>query len=143
MDWTEFWIILLGIAGLWFLYIAVKNIIDTIRIVKRCSEKVTADILFWTEEEDSDNPTRYIPTIRYSHGGQSYETFYLDGALTWYQKKHRDTGDTLTIFLDPENPATITPEHKRRSMLQSIGLCICIGIAVFPFILFAIGILFI
>ena len=136
MEITEWKMMLVGIAGIWILHAAIKNTIAEVRTIKRCSVQVTAEILSWTVEEDGDDPTRYIPTIRYSYDGQVYETFFQDGALTWYQKKHYDPGNTQTICLDPENPVTITPENKRQRICSSIGTGMAVSaIALFSFLI--------
>jgi len=132
MGITELLLILAGAAGLWVLCGAIKNTIAEVRTVRCCCIEATAEILSWRVEEDSDNPTRYIPTIRYAHHGRMYETEFRDAAVTGYQKEREYSGDTMTIFLDRENPAVITPGNKRRTICRCAGNCIAVaGVALF------------
>lgn len=138
MEITELLIILVGIAGLWVLYAGIRNTIDDIQTIRRCTVRTTAEILSWGVEEDSDNPTVYIPTIRYCYDGQVYETEFLDASVTRYQKERDYAGTTMAIFLNGADPAVITPENKHRSIFRSIENCVVVsGICLF-FILMAV-----
>lgn len=136
MDFIEILLILIGLICPWFCWHSVRDTIEAARRIKRCTVEATAEILSWRIQEDSDNPTECTPTIRYSFRDQVYQVEFRQGIITRYQKERDYTGDTMTIFIDPDDAANITPENKFRTFLGLIEGCIfgC-GIALFFFFL--------
>ena len=120
MEFAEILILVIGLVSPWFLWKAMRNTISDVCLIKRCTVETRAEILSWRIEEDSDNPTTYTPTIRYSFRNQVYEVEFWKGTITKYQKERSYTGDTMTILVDPDDPANITPENKCRTIYRSI-----------------------
>ena len=115
-----------GLIGLRVLFGVIISTILYIRKVRMCTVPLTAEILSWRIEEDSDNPTQCLPSIRYSCQGRVYETVFWDGMVTLYEKEHFYNGDTLSIFADPEDPSVITPGKKGQTIWRSVESCIVV-----------------
>lgn len=136
MDFIEILFILAGLAFPLLCLRCVKTVAATIRQVRACTVNTEAEILSWRIETDSDNPTQCTPTIRYSSGGHIYEVEFRNGTVTQYQKDHYFAGDTMTVWIDPENPTSVIPERKGRFLLRSISDTLCIfGIGLFVFLI--------
>jgi len=141
MGFMDILLLVLGLVSPWFLWHAITNTISDVRRIRRCSVETTAQILSWRIAEDSDHPTEYTPTIRYSFRNQVYEVEFWQGTITKYQKERDYTDDTMTILVDPDDPANIIPGNKSRTIYRSIESSIVVfGISLFFFL---IGILFV
>lgn len=139
MDFSEIFLFLISLVSFYFFIVIIRNTIQEIRNFRQCSVKATAQIFSWKTEEDSDNPTKCIPIVRYSWQEQSYEMEWVDGAVTRYQKEHSFTGDAMTIFLNPDDPTAIAPKNKLRRLINSIGLGIILCGFSLIFIVAAVG----
>lgn len=139
MDFSAIFALVCGTVSLCAFVIYIRSSIEEVRHFRRCSVIVSAQVLSWRIEEDSDNPTMCIPTIRYSWKDQVYETEWLDGAVTRYQKEHDFTGDTMRIYLNPEAPTAIAPEDKLRRMIGRIGVGMVVCVFSLIFVVASVG----
>ena len=130
--------ILLFFVGVLLLFLAysslpsLKRAIADARRNLRCSSKVQAEIISWNITEFSDDPDRYTPRIRYIWNDQIYETEVKQVDITAYQKKHDYPDDTMTIFVEPDDPTSLVPQTQKhetytsailKAILDSIGAC--------------------
>ena len=128
MDFVNVLLILIGLViSLWVLWRSIINTISELRMIKRCSVATNAEILSWRLEEDSDNPTKCTPTIRYSLNDHVYEVEFWNGTVTLYQKKHHYTDDTMMIWIDPKDPTSAIPEQKSYYVYRTVESAIVVG----------------
>jgi len=140
MDFVNVLLILIGLViSLWVLWCFIINTISELRMIKRCSVATYAEILSWRIEEDSDNPTKCTPTIRYSLNDQVYEVEFWNGTVTLYQKNCTYTNDTMMIWVDPKDPTSAIPEQKGNYVYRTVESAVVVGgIALFFSLLAAI-----
>ena len=132
MEIFEILLVLIALFCPWFLWHSIRDPMLEIRRINRCSVEATAEIQSWSAQEYSEESTQYTPTIRYSHNGHDYEAEFWKGAVTRYQKKHQLSADSMTIFVDPDDPASITPGNKSRAIFKEIESCVFVcGISLF------------
>jgi len=126
-----FFVILFGLTCPYFLWKNIKNTVEAIRQIRRCTMQATAKIQSWRITEDSDNPTACTPTLCYTCNGHVYETEFWNGTITKYQAKRDYTdNDTMIIFVDPNNPTNICLGNRKRAVFRELESCV-VGILFF------------
>ena len=128
MDFVNVLLILIGLViSLWVLWRSITNTISELRMIKRCSVATNAEILSWRLEEDSDNPTKCTPTIRYSLNDHVYEVEFWNGTVTLYQKDCTYTNNAMMIWIDPKDPTSAIPEQKGNYVYRTVESAVVVG----------------
>ena len=135
-------VVFLVLAGVVFvfdiLYIVIKGTVEEKRKRARCTERVVAEVIHFTDvsfyERDEDR-TYYktAPVYEYSYKG---ELCRCTGSTSSSWRKKKPDGAHVDLWVDPDNPRSyICPEEERNNILQAIKwICIFVG-AVLLFIL--------
>jgi hypothetical protein len=135
-------VVFLVLAGVVFLfgilYIVIKGTVEEKRRRARCTERVVAEVIHFTdvsfyEREEDRTYYKTAPVYEYSYKG---ELCRCTGSFSDSWRKKKPAGAHVELLVDPDNPKSyICLEEERNNIMQAIKwLCIFVG-AVLLFIL--------
>lgn len=120
-----FLIVLLGFfVGPWYSWKIIRKTREKIRLIKRCTDTIEAEILSWSCDYDPESGTSCTPKIRYTYLDEVHEVEFNEIPINRRTKEREYTGSTMKIGIDPENAANITANDRKRAVSHQLHFCI-------------------
>ncbi len=137
--------IMLFIALAFLIIVFIFLIFEMIKEIKRksrCTERVLAEVVSYTDVRFYDNETnsyynKRAPLYEYSYNG---ELCRLAGSTDSKWVKKVEIGSHIEVFVDPDNPKSFfCPEETRFVRIHGIKItCVIIGVLLLIFLTIAI-----
>lgn len=134
-------------SGVWLFFALLALFLNFVKSEDKdvCTERVKATVIAIepvtiSQSNDEYKVSESVPILEYTYKGVTYQSHSENSS--WLSSSNLKVGDTVVIYLDPDNPEHIRLETEDRDIhFTSIIIKVCIGLEVFNLLLFIIDII--